>query len=141
MQGENELIDTVLDIGRQCLFQRQGMSIEADISQVDFAVIDMLQTGEKISCKELAKTMRLSTSRCSRIFERLQCKGYVVRKPNPHDRRAVEVSLTAKGVRIKKDIERLKAQCEKKIFGVIEPKNIEIVKKGMRILRKSLIMY
>ena len=138
MQRRNELIDTVLDIGRQCLLQRQGMSMKADISQVDFVVIDMLQTGKRISCKELAKSISLSTSRCSRIVERLQCKGYVERKPNSSDRRAIEVSLTLKGVRLKKNIENLKSRCEKRILNNIAPKDIEIVKQGIGILRKSL---
>lgn len=134
----NELIDTILDIGRECLLQRQGMSMEADISQVDFAVVDMLGTSNKISCKELAKTIKLSASRCSRIVDRLQRKGYVARRQNPHDRRAVEVSLTAKGLRLKKNIERLKTRCEKKIVGAIKPDDVNIVKAGIRILRQSL---
>lgn len=138
MQKKNELIDTVLDIGRQCILQRQGMSMKADISQVDFVVIDMLQIGKRISCKELAESINLSTSRCSRIVERLQCKEYVERKPNPSDRRAIEVSLTLKGVRLKKNIENLKSQCEKRILSNITPKDIEIVKQGIGILRKSL---
>jgi DNA-binding MarR family transcriptional regulator len=138
VQKQNELIDTVLDIGRQCLLQRQSMSIQADISQIDFAVINMLKSGERISCKELARMMNLSTSRCSRIVERLLRKGYVERKPNPDDRRAIEVSLTAKGTRLKRNIENLKTQCEKRILSAIEPGDIEIVKQGIGILRKSL---
>jgi DNA-binding MarR family transcriptional regulator len=140
MRRKNELIDTVFDIGRQCLLQRRGISMAADISQVDFAVINVLQIGSRISCKDLSKTMKLSTSRCSRIVERLQRKGYVVRNTNPRDRRAVEVSLTTKGMRLKKNIEKLKGQCEKKIFGSIGQKDIGVVKEGMRILRNSLEM-
>lgn len=141
MGNKSELIDTVLDVGRQCLHQRQGMSIEADISQVDFAVIDILKTGERISCKELAKTMMLSSSRCSRIVDRLQRKGYVERKPNPTDRRAIEIFLTAKGMRLKKNIEKFKTQCEERIFGAMGHRDIGIVKKGMRILRQSLRLH
>lgn len=140
MKAQNELINTFLDIGRQCLIQRQGMSMEVDISQVDFAVIDALPIKKGISCKELAETMSLSTSRCSRIVERLQSKRYVERKTNPNDRRAVEVSLTEKGLHLKKDIENLKAQCEKRILKNMGEKDIEIVKKGIEILRKSLRM-
>jgi DNA-binding MarR family transcriptional regulator len=114
------------------------MSIQADISQIDFAVINMLNAGERISCKELARMMDLSTSRCSRIVERLLRKGYVVRKPNPDDRRAIEVSLTAKGIRLKKNIENLKTQCEKRILSAIEPGDIEIVRQGIGILQRSL---
>ena len=112
--------------------------MEADISQVDFAVIDILKTDQRISCKELANIMKLSTSRCSRVVDRLLQKGYVVRRQNVHDRRAVEVSLTAKGKRLKKNIGKLKTRCNEKIFGAIEPKDVDIVRKGMRILRKSL---
>lgn len=138
MQERNDLIDTILDIGRACLLQRQGMSTEADISQVDFAVIDLLQAGEKISCKDLSESMDLSSSRCSRIVERLQKKGYVERKQNCDDRRAVEVSLTSKGIELKKGIGNLKRQCEKRILSTMNPDEVEIVEQGITILRKSL---
>ncbi|MBN1602942.1 MAG: MarR family transcriptional regulator [Chitinispirillaceae bacterium] len=138
MQNKNELIDTILDIGQQCLLQRQGMSVQADISQIDFAVIDILDSGEKVSCNDLANKLNLSPSRCSRIVERLLRKGYVERKPDPEDRRAIEVSLTTKGGRIKRDIEKLKTECEKRLLGTIGPGDIEIVKQGIGILRKSL---
>jgi DNA-binding MarR family transcriptional regulator len=140
VERKSEFIDTVLDVGRQCLLQRQGMSIKADISQVDFAVIDMLKTDECLSCKELAQIMRLSTSRCSRIIERLQRKGYVERNIGDVDRRVIQVSLTAKGGRLRKDIEKLKTQCEKRIFSAIDPGDVELVKKGMKILRESLVL-
>jgi MarR family 2-MHQ and catechol resistance regulon transcriptional repressor len=138
VRRKNELINTVLEVERECLLQRQGMSLEADISPVDFAVIDTLEAEGKISCNELSKKMKLSASRCSRIIDRLQRKGYIMRKQNPRDRRAVEVSLTEKGMRLKNNVERLKARCEKRIFNAIEPDNIEIVKKGMKILRNAL---
>ncbi len=138
MQEQNDLIDTILDIGRECLLQRQGMSFEADVSQVDFAVIDVLKKGEKTSCKELAESMGLSTSRCSRIIDRLLQKGYVARNQSADDRRAVEVSLTEKGLVLKKNIGKLKKQCEKRILGVMDPEEIKIVEQGITILRRSL---
>ena len=138
---KRKLIDTVFDIGRQCLLQRKGISVKADISQVDFVVIDLLDSDGKLSCNDLSKRMGLSVSRSSRIVDRLLHKGYVLRKTNPQNRRAVQIYLSQKGKKLKKNIEKLKGECEKKIFGGIDAKEIEIVERGIVILQQSLRQY
>jgi DNA-binding MarR family transcriptional regulator len=136
--NNGKLISVVFEIGRECLLQMQSVSLGADISQGDFIVIDLLEIGEKLSCNDLAVKMSLSVSRSSRIVDRLVRKGYVLRKANPKDRRAVQVSLSAKGIRLKKNIDKLKTQCEKQIFGAMDTKDFEAVKHGILILSKAL---
>ncbi len=138
MARDNELINTVLDIGRKCLLQSQDISVGADISQRDFVFIDVLEVGQKLSCNELAGKVGLSVSRSSRIVDGLVRSGYVVRRVNPDDRRAVHVSLSPKGVKLKKNVEKLKRECETRIFGAIAPEKLEIVRQGMWILQQSL---
>lgn len=138
---KRKLIDTVFDIGMQCLLQRQGISLKADISQVDFVVIDLLGDDEKLSCKDLSKRMGLSVSRSSRIVDRLLHKGYLLREINPTNRRAVQIYLSRTGIKLKKNIEKLKNECEKKIFGGLDVKDIEIVERGIVILQQSLRQY
>lgn len=138
MDNSPHFIDTILDIGRQCLLQRQELSTEADITPVDFAVIEAIRPGEKLSCKDLADTMDLSSSRCSRIVDRLQNEGYLERRQNGDDRRAIEVSLTEKGCALRENIERLKEECEKRILSNMNEREMSTVKEGMRILRTSL---
>lgn len=138
MNESLHFIDTILDIGRQCLLQRQELSMEADISPVDFAVIETMRPGEKRSCKDLADAMELSSSRCSRIVDRLQNEGYLERRQNGDDRRAIEVSLTEKGCQLRETIGRLKEQCEQRILSNMNEREMETVKEGMRILHTSL---
>jgi DNA-binding MarR family transcriptional regulator len=115
-----------------------SVSVGADISQGDFIAIDLIKIGEKLSCNDLSVKMGLSVSGSSRIVDRLVHKGYVLRKANPKDRRSVQVFLSAKGIQLKKSIDELKTQCEKQIFGAIDTKEVEIVKRGISILRKAL---
>ena len=134
-------INALFSIGMDCLLQRQSISLKADISQREFIAIDLLDRTEKVSCNDLSKRICLSVSRSSRIVDRLVHKGYLVRKTDPNNRRAVQVYLSPKGINLKRNIERLKKECEKKIFSGIDEQNLEIVEKGMIILQQSLRKY
>ncbi len=116
----------------------QSLSAAADISHRDFVVVDLMETGRKYSCNELSGAMGLSVSRGSRVVDRLVHKGYVKRRANPVDRRAVEVFLSRKGIRLKENIRKLKMECEQRILGSINTSDIPTVRKGMETLRQSL---
>jgi MarR family transcriptional regulator, organic hydroperoxide resistance regulator len=135
---KSNFIDSVFSIGTKCLLKKKKISLQADISQQDFMFIDMLSTDTKLSCKEFADTIGLSVSRTSRIINHLCKKGYLIRKINPDNRRAIQVSLSKKGKKIKNDIDKLKLECEKDIINSIRNDKLKIAKQGIDILQKSL---
>lgn len=55
---------------------------------------------EGVALKDLAKRMQMTAPASSLLVEALVTKGYVERKPNPNDRRAVRITLTEKGLNI-----------------------------------------
>ena len=51
-----------------------------------------------VSLKSLAKRMQMTIPATSLLVETMVGKGYMERKPNPTDRRAVCITLTEKGL-------------------------------------------
>ena len=56
-------------------------------------MISLLGTQGATTLGELSRELELSHSTVSGIVDRLQAKGIVDRRPNPNDRRYVEISL------------------------------------------------
>lgn len=51
-----------------------------------------------VSLKSLAKRMQMTIPATSLLVETMVSKGYMERKPNPNDRRAVCITLTTEGL-------------------------------------------
>src|SRR5919202_4185106 len=56
--------------------------------------------GRSLRVKELAHEVVLSPTGMSRFVDRVEAAGYVMRRPDPHDRRALQVTLTEAGVEL-----------------------------------------
>lgn len=57
-----------------------------------------------VSLKSLAKRMQMTIPATSLLVESMVGKGYMERKPNPEDRRAVCITLTAEGLDLFKNV-------------------------------------
>lgn len=68
-----------------------------DINFTQFRVMRALNMVESISATELARNVEHDGGALTRLLDRLQEKGYVARRPNPNDRRSVDVFLTPQG--------------------------------------------
>lgn len=60
-------------------------------------VLSVLQLKPEISQKELAFMLDMRKQSMGEILTKLEAKGYIVRKPNAEDQRAMDVSLTSEG--------------------------------------------
>ena len=75
----------------------------ADAGLPDLGWYDLLWTlyrrpGRSLRVKELAEEVVLSPTAMSRFVDRVEAAGCVRREPDPHDRRALQVTLTDQGV-------------------------------------------
>lgn len=68
-----------------------------DINFTQVRVLRVLSQSESIGATELARTVEHDGGALTRMLDRLQDKGYVARRPNAKDRRAIEVHMTDKG--------------------------------------------
>ena len=77
----------------------------ADAGLPDLSWYDLLWTlyrrpGRSLRVKELADAVVLSPTAMSRFVDRVEAAGYVRRERDPDDRRALQVTLTDKGVEL-----------------------------------------
>lgn len=90
---------------------------------------------KKISVKELTQNLRMTQSTVSDIVERLTEKGILIKKPNPQDKRSVQIILTEKMVKI---IEETAPKPIQQIMGSVlenlQPSEQAKVEEGMRLL-------
>lgn len=79
--------------------------IGADISGLQMGVLKVLQHSGDHTLSDLSKKMMLDPSTLVPTIDGLERKGHVLRQRDPHDRRRVQISLTADGAECIRRIE------------------------------------
>ncbi len=133
---DKNLIDLILELKRRCMADEEQIRTICNISLAEYKGITEIGLEERISCHALSKKMGLSPSRGSRIIESLVKKGYLSRKENPEDRRSFILSLSSKGVKIKKQIEQERSNCEYRIRKNLSLREVELIKEGLELITK-----
>ena len=83
------------------LFQRQIVHALAahDVTLPQFDVLATLRFSEGATQQELAERLLVTKGNVCGVLDRLEALGWVLRKPDPKDRRANRVHLTPEGRR------------------------------------------
>ena len=79
--------------------------------------------GEKMG--ELAKRAGLEPSTMTGLLDRMERDGYVFRKNDPDDRRALKIYLTETGAKMKEPVERLVQTTMSLLFDGVEEEEID----------------
>ena len=87
------------------------------ITVPQFFILDYLYTQDGSRMTDLAKFMHVTTAAMTGIVERLVKCGYVVRIPEPDDRRIIKVKITPRGLELVKRICHQRRQMTINIFG------------------------
>lgn len=100
---------------------------EYDITPEQWGVLNCLSEQEGVTPKELADMMFKDKPNTNRILERLQMKGFIVRKPHPVDKRAFQIFLTDGGWVLRDElIPKVKQLLEEAIIGIEKHKIVEM---------------
>jgi len=68
-----------------------------DVTAPQFKVLCSIFCEVAITPGDLSKTLSVDMGALTRMLDRLACKGWVSRRPNPDDKRCVIVELTEEG--------------------------------------------
>lgn len=82
-------------------------------------ILSLLAEGHEMNQLELANALQIRSASLSETILKLEARGYVARKKNPHDRRARLVTLTPKGVEAEKLIRRERQHTSDAILSVL----------------------
>ncbi len=133
---EKNLVDLIIELKKGCMEDEKQIRTLCNISLAEYQGIMKINITERITCKILSKKMGLSPSRGSRIIDGLVRKGYLLRMGNPEDRRSFVLSLSPKGVKIRKQIEQERSNCEYRIRKNLSLREVELIKEGLQLIVK-----
>jgi DNA-binding MarR family transcriptional regulator len=91
------ITNLTFDLLRCCEAKEKIFTKEHGLKVAEFRCLRIMQEGRTYSVQELARTMRLSPSRLTRIIDGLFGEKLVERVQATEDRRFAKISLTGKG--------------------------------------------
>ena len=132
------LFELILAIKRKCQCNEEQIQTELGLSQAEFNGLIVLDEERELLGCEFARQMGLSASRGSRVLNMLVTHGYVRTQFSPEDRRAIRVTLTGKGQRMKAKIADRMARCEKHILEHLDDRGRMQVVQALKLLETAL---
>jgi MarR family transcriptional regulator, organic hydroperoxide resistance regulator len=125
MENSSGIMSIIYELKKKCSQVDQNLMDDLRISQSELLFFSSLDNCQGISSPELAKNMGLSLSRISRIVDKLVVNGYLDRKTDDADRRAIRLCLTTKGKAIRSKIDKVRNECEDRLMEAIPSAEIE----------------
>lgn len=123
--AKEDVLDLIFRLKAGCSANESRMMTKTGLSPAEYNGIAAMKPGDRMSGNAVSKKMGLSASRASRVIDKMVKNGYLVRENNAEDRRKCTVSLAKKGIQIKKKIEKLRSDCEKKLREQVSEKEID----------------
>ncbi len=125
MGTSSGIMGIIYELKKKCSQVDQKLMDELKISQSELQFFSALDNCQGISSPELAKNMALSLSRISRVVDKLVINGYLDRKTDDLDRRAIRLCLTPKGKAIRSKIDKVRNECEERLLDIIPSAEVE----------------
>jgi len=132
------LFELILAIKRKCQCNEEQIQSELGLSQAAFNGLIVLDERQGILGGEFARRMGLSPSRGSRVLEMLVDEGYAKAQASSTDRRAILVSLTSRGRRMKTRIVDRMQSCEKRLRGDLDDTRLGQLTEALEWLATAL---
>jgi DNA-binding MarR family transcriptional regulator len=130
--------ELILAIKRKCQCHEEQIQAELGLSQAEFNGLSVLDGDQELPGCEFSRQMGLSPSRGSRVLNTLVTHGYVQTQSRPDDRRAIRVSLTGRGKRMKAKIADRMTSCEKRIIDNLDDRGRVQVAQALELLETAL---
>ena len=109
MNNRDLLLELLERTGLLLRTERRRVSAAHDLSEVHLAILDYLARCNRFSNTVLAVSNYLGITKgtISQSIKLLEGRGFIKKKPDPHDRRVTRLTLTAKGSKLAKGSVRL----------------------------------
>ena len=130
--------ELILKLKHLCHCTERKISTYCQINLAELKGIKAMDGNDAITCSDFSKRINLSPSRSSRIIDNLVKKKLLLRKTREDDRRSILLCLTKKGWELKENIVEEEKRFEQKLAAQLSNKDIEIIRKGLRLLEKIM---
>lgn len=103
----NKLNHAVIEFYEKLSSWEHDVVREKGLTLPQMHTLEVLGIHEAMRMKELAQRMGITTGTLTVLVDKLEAKGFVVRKPHQTDRRSIMVELTEKGQEMFEEHDRL----------------------------------
>lgn len=135
---EMRMFELIMQIRKKCLQTEEKIRSELSLTPGEFNGLLSIEPGEKVLGVTFSHRMGLSPSRGSRVIGRMLKSGYIELRTVPDNRRAVEASLTPKGMRMRMKLIARMGECEDRIMVQLDRKQAEEVKSALSVLVEAM---
>ena len=132
------LFELILAVKRKCQRNEEQIQTELGLSQAAFNALIVLDGKQQMVGHDFAERMGLSPSRGSRVLNALVTDGYVRTQLSPHDRRAILISLTDQGKRMRGRIYERTVACENRIRDNLKAESVQQIRDSLEMLEAAL---
>jgi DNA-binding MarR family transcriptional regulator len=130
--------ELILKLKHFCHCNERKISTYCHINLAELKGIKAMGRDEAITCSDFSKRINLSPSRSSRIIDNMVKKKLLLRKAREDDRRSMLLYLTKKGWELKENIAQEEKKFEQFLATQLSDADIEIIKKGLKLLEKVM---
>ncbi|WPP01458.1 MarR family transcriptional regulator [Pseudomonas sp. HR96] len=110
--------------------------VDEDITAAQFKVLIIMQMTDVDTPAELCRYLALDSGAMTRMLDRLEQKGFIVRERCDDDRRQIRLVLTGEGQRLAGRLPQIGAEAMNEMVGVLEPAELASLE---QILKKILL--
>ena len=133
-----KMFELIITLMKKCQLTEEKIRKDFGLSTAEYNGLLAINKNEKMLCRTFSDKMGLSKSRGSRVIERLTRKGYLKGDAIPGDRRTLQISMTRKGVALKRQIENKMDECESKILSKLSAKEQADVRGALEMLAEIM---
>ncbi len=105
-----------------------------DVTPAQSRALGVLLRGGPLRLNELAERLRIVPRSTTEVVDALEAAGLVERRPDPHDRRAVQVGLTEQGARVGESVRAAREAEAERFFGMLSAGDREDLARILRVL-------
>ncbi|WP_206661019.1 MarR family winged helix-turn-helix transcriptional regulator [Propioniciclava flava] len=102
-----ELVQAMADLREAERRASQASARYMDLNETDMRAIRFVMFNENrgvsVTAGDLSAHLGISTASTTKLLDRLQARGHIVRNPHPTDRRSLQISVTPETRRVARD--------------------------------------
>lgn len=132
---DESLSEAFWEVARRLRHASRESLAEWDVAPSHARALGVLDRLGPLRLSELAERLRIAPRSTTEVVDGLEERGLVQRRPDPEDRRATYVSLTAEGQRVADAIQANRAATGDRILGSLSPTDRAHLARILRKLR------
>jgi DNA-binding MarR family transcriptional regulator len=108
------------------------------ITTTEYVTLSVLRERDGLSCAQLARWAFVTPQAMNLVISALERRALIRRRPDPHHRRVLRASVTAKGIKVLERCDRNMDAIEHDMLHGLAPDTLDTIREALRSCAHSL---